>query len=456
MSTRFELSDATQLPPITRRELLEYFQKAARPRHQWKVGLELERLLVSRVTGQQVPFEGPDGIEALLGRLAQHFGWKPFEEKGRLIALLREGASITLEPGAQVELSTAPAKHVWELKEVLRRHREECDAVIDRERFAWLGVGLAPFQDVHEIVMVPKGRYAIMDAYLPPLGSHTRHMMRGTCSVQAAFDFEDEADAGRKFLTTLSLSPIVNALFGNAAIYKGRSTGFSSYRGMVWENMDPARSGHLGAFFDWDGFSFEGWVEYLISRPMMFYAIHDVFTPAHGRTFKDFMEKGLDGYFPNRDDWEMHLTSVFPEARLKKYLEVRGADCVPEPLVTALPALWKGLFYDAEMLRAAEGLAREISGAERRELFQVTYREGLKGRWKNRTIGERAKELVELATEGLRRQALQEGHADEGPLLEPLEERLAAGESLGSALLRDWEQLSADIPAAVEAMRFNR
>lgn len=456
MSTRFELSDASKLPPITYAELVQYFEKASRPRSQWKVGLEIERLLVSRQTGQQVTFDGPDGIESLLRKLSDRFGWKPFEEKGRLIALLRDGASVTLEPGAQVELSTAPANDVWALKDVLARHRAECDAVIDAERFVWLGVGLAPFQDVNEIVMVPKGRYAIMDAYLPPLGSHTRHMMRATCSVQSAFDFESEADAGRKFLTTLSLSPIVNALFGNAAIYKGSSTGFSSYRGKVWENMDPARSGHLGAFFDWDGFSFEKWVDYLISRPMMFYAINDVFTPAHGRTFKDFMEKGLDGYFPNKDDWEMHLTSVFPEARIKKYLEVRGADCVPEPMVTALPALWKGLFYDPDTLDAAEHIAREISGAERLALFQVTYQQGLAGVWKNRTVHARAAELVALAQEGLHRQAEASGSRDERPLLDPLLERLEAGQSLGTTLLQDWSRLATDIPAAVEAMRFSR
>lgn len=454
MSTRFQVSDKP-LPPVSYDDLIPYFRNAAKPREKWRVGLELERLVVDRQTGRQLSFDGPNGIETLLKQVSERFGWTPFHENGRLIALLKDGATVTLEPGAQVELSTAPASSVLSLREMLRAHRAEFDAVIDPQKVTWLSVGLTPFTDVETVTLMPKNRYQIMDQYLPPRGDMARYMMRGTCSVQAAFDFSDEADAARKFLVTLSLSPIVNALFGNSPVYKGALTGHVSHRGQVWERMDPDRSGLLGKWVHWDDFSFKAWVDYLVSRPMMFYVIEDQFIPAHGRTFQDYMDKGYEGHFPNMDDWEMHLTSVFPDARLKKYLEVRGADCVPEPLVTALPALWKGLFYDADALNEAERLSREISSQERAELFHVAWHEGLSGVWKGVRLLDRARTIVGLASNGLKNLHAQAGAGeDERVLLDPLLEVLEAGMSPGARLQAQWPSLAGDLPRMLDAMKF--
>lgn len=459
MSTRFQASDPNALPPITREELEPYFHRAARPRDQWKVGFEIERLAVSRKTGHQLPFDGPQGIEAMLEAVASRYGWNRFYEGDRLIALLRDGASITLEPGGQVELSSAPAVSALTLREDLARHKAEFDSVINPNEVTWLGVGLSPYTRVDDVILIPKGRYGIMDAYLPPRGSHARYMMRATCSVQAAFDFSDEADAARKFLVTLSLAPIVNALFGNSAVYDGKLTGVVSYRGTVWEHMDPARSGLLGQWVHWEDFSFKTWVEYLLDRPMMFYCIadhtgKDQFIPAEGRTFRDYMAHGYDGHFPNMDDWDMHLTSVFPDARLKKYLEVRGADCVPQALVPALPALWKGLFYDPQALDAAEILGRQVGSMERVELFRVAYKQGLAGMWKGRSLLERARELVELSAQGLKRQAQEGRQADESILLDPLFEVLERGMSPGAQLIQAWPEIGHDLQKSIDAMAF--
>lgn len=458
MSTRFQVSDAV-LPPLTYDELMPYFQGAAKPKEKWRVGLEVERLLVNRTTGRQLTFDGPGGIEQALREVSERFNWKPFYENGRLIALLKEGSTITLEPGAQVELSTAPATTVLALRDILSAHRAEFDAVVDPEKVTWLGVGLTPFTDVETVTLMPKSRYHIMDDYLPPRGDMARYMMRGTCSVQAAFDFSDEADAARKFLVTLSLSPIVNALFGNSPVYNGKLTGNVSHRGQVWERMDPDRSGLLGQWVRWEDFGFKAWTDYLVDRPMMFYNIADTFIPAHGRTFRDYMNKGYEGHFPNMDDWEMHLTSVFPDARLKKYLEVRGADCVPEPLVSALPALWKGLFYDAGALDAAERLGRQVGAMERAELFHVAWQQGLTGTWKGKRLLDMARELVALAREGLKAQfeeaqRLGLDHGDERELLNPLEEILETGMSPGARLRAQWPSLEGNMPRMLDAMKF--
>ena len=428
-----EVGAADRSQPVTPAELLAYFHRGSKPHADWRVGAEFEKFAVERTTGRALSYAEPGGIRDILQSLADRFDWEPHHRGDRLISLTRRGATVSLEPGGQVEFSSPPVKHVADLAAELNRHRDEIRAVVDPERVVWIAAGVTPFALVEEIPPPIRRRHAVMADYLPERGPKAQHMMKATASTQAAFDYSDEEDAVRKFTVALTLGPIVNAVWGNSPLYGGEQTGWASFRGRVWLGMDPDRCGMLPELLA-DGLSFDRWVNYLLDVPLLFTMRDGCYHPAGGRTFRDFQTHGIDGRFPTLADWEVHLTTVFPEVRLKQFLEVRGADANPPPLAVAVPAFWKGLLYDRDALTAAEGVAKHFPPSELPALFESAAHHGLAAECGGHTLAAWAGELANIAAVGLRRQAERGGYPDEQPFLDPVFAVLKSGRSPGMVL----------------------
>jgi glutamate--cysteine ligase len=408
--------------PVSEPDLIEYFHEGAKPAHEWRVGAEFEKIAVARDTGLQIGFDA--GIEHILHALATHFAWEPHYEADRLTTLTRGGSTISVEPGGQLELSTPPASRLSELQAELETHIRELRSVTDPARVAWLACGVTPVSSVDEIPLNPRPRHRLMAEYLPTRSSTALHMMKATASTQVTYDYADETDAGRKFAVALTLSPVVNALFANAPIYAGQRTGFVSFRGHVWHAMDPDRSGLLVDLLT-GPVTFERWVQLVLDVPLLLLTDGDSLLPAPGVTFRQFLHRGIDGRFPTRHDWDVHLSTVFTEARLKRFMEVRGADATPGPLALGVPAVWKGLLYDASALDAAEELAHCFAPRELRPISEAAARLGLRAEYRGKPLVEWCREVVAIAGAGLQRLG------EEVAYLEPLREVIASGRSPG-------------------------
>ncbi len=408
--------------PVTESDLIDYFREGAKPRPAWRVGAEFEKFAVDRATGRQIGFDG--GIEHILHALATHFAWEPHYEANRLTTLTRGESTISVEPGGQLELSTPPTERLSELRAELNTHLHELRAVTDPAKVAWIACGVTPFSTVEEIPLNPRPRHRLMAEYLPTRSLTALHMMKATASTQVTFDYESEEDAGRKFAVALKLSPVVNALFANAPMCAGKRTEFVSYRSHIWHNMDADRSGFLANLLT-EQVSFKRWVQHALDVPLLLLTDGEVLQPAPGVTFREFLCRGIDGRFPTRHDWDVHLSTLFTEARLKRFLEVRGADATPTPLALAVPALWKGLLYDADALAQAEKLAHELPPDELFALSEAVAREGLRAKCRWGTVAAWCRVIVGFAGEGLRRQG-----EDESFLL-PLQAMLTRDRSPG-------------------------
>ncbi|MFO0825502.1 MAG: glutamate-cysteine ligase family protein [Gemmataceae bacterium] len=320
MSTHLRRTAAADTP-VSEADLIAYFTDGCKPRDRWRVGAEFEKFALDRTTGQQVGFD--HGIEDILRQLAERYGWAPHEERGRITTLTRGRSTISVEPGGQVELSTAPSRYLSELKTELDRHLAELRAVTDPARVAWCAAGVSPFSRVEEIPLNPRPRHRLMAEYLPTRCEYGLHMMKATSSTQVTFDFADEADAGRKFAVALCLSPIVNAMFANSPLLAGKHTGLCSFRSRIWHGMDPDRSGFLGELLAGD-VTFERWANFVLDVPLLFTEIDGVFRPAPGLTFRQWMLRGLDGHFPTLLSGMFTSRRCSPEARMKRFIEVRG------------------------------------------------------------------------------------------------------------------------------------
>ncbi len=429
------MSEATE-PIGSRDELIDYFRAGEKPASQWRVGTEHEKIGIYSDTGDRVPYAGDRGIGALLGRIAQADGWEPVEEGGSPIALRKDGASITLEPGGQLELSGAPLATSRDTCREFTRHVE----LVKRESAAlgitWLALGVDPIHPVSTIPRMPKGRYAIMSDYLPTRGGHALDMMHATATVQANFDFCDETDMIQKMRTAMGCTAITSAIFSNSPISEGRPNGFVSKRVRIWRDVDPDRCGFLPFVFDPD-FGYAQYAEWALDVPMFFVVRDHEYKPAAGMTFRQFYEKGFEGTRATLGDWDLHLTTVFPEIRLKRYIEVRGTDCVPPDLICAVPALWKGLLYDAEACNAAWELVCGWGDADREDGLDTASAHGLGGSVAGRSMLAWAQDLVAIARDGLGRLATPEA-GDERSFLDPIDEVLARGQSPGEVLLARW------------------
>ena len=413
--------------PISHADLREYFLEGAKPESDWKVGAEFEQFALDRRTGRPLKYAGPGGIRSILQALADRYEWEPHYEGDDLTALSRVGATVSLEPGGQVEFSSPPVTHLSELQSAYRKYTAEIHSVVNPADVAWVPAGVIPTCKVEEIALGVRRRHAVMAEYLPEHGPMALHMMKATSSTQVAFDYSDEADAMKKFAVALTLGPVANAIWANSPVYAGRTTEWVSYRGCVWQGMDPARSGLLVPQLQ-RGMSFQTWIDYLLDVPMLFHAIGGEFEHAHDCTFREFMARGIGGHFPSRVDWELHLTTVFPEVRLKHFLEVRGADANPLPLALAVPALWKGLLYGS--LDDAAALAKRFAPEQLPGVCEGAYRKGLAATFDGKPLLEYAKEIVAIASAGMRDPA-------ERAFLDPVREVLQRGTSPGGAWIAE-------------------
>ncbi|MEE7547093.1 glutamate--cysteine ligase [Xanthomonas sp. Kuri4-1] len=418
--------------PITERaQLVEVLASGEKPQAQWRIGTEHEKFGF-RLDDLRAPtFEGERGIEALLQGLTR-FGWAPVEENGRTIALLRDAASVTLEPAGQLELSGAPLEDIHQTCVETGTHLDEVAQVAGELKLGFLGMGFQPKWRRDEMPWMPKGRYRIMRDYMPRVGSLGLDMMTRTCTVQVNLDYASEADMVKKFRVSLALQPIATALFADSPFTEGAPNGFQSYRSHIWTDTDADRTGMLDFVFE-DGFGYERYVDYLLDVPMYFSYRDGVYVDAAGHSFRDFMQGRLavlPGALPTLRDWSDHMTTAFPEVRLKKYLEMRGADAGPWNRLCALPAFWVGLLYDATALDAAWDLVKDFSLAERHALRDGVPRHALALPFRGASVRELALEALKISRDGLRRRARRNPDGqDETGFLDVIEEIARSGKT---------------------------
>ena len=424
-------SNAKESPITDHRQLVEYLSSGARPESQWTIGTEHEKFGFRTDDLRPPTWDGPRGIEAMLRGLTR-FGWQPYEEKGKLIALLKDGASVTLEPAGQLELSGAMLQDIHETCRETNQHLREVKTVGEELGLGFLGMGFQPKWRRDEMPWMPKGRYKIMREYMPKRGNLGLDMMTRTCTVQVNLDFSSEADMVKKFRVSLALQPIATALFADSPFTEGKPNGYLSYRSHIWTDTDPDRTGMLDFVFE-DGFGFERYVDYLLDVPMYFSYRDGEYIDLSGQSFRKFLRgelAALPGQLPTMKDWADHMTTAFPEVRLKKYLEMRGADGGPWNRLCALPAFWVGLLYDSEALDAAWDLVKDFSMDERNALRDGVPKHALKLPFRGATVRELALEALKIAGEGLkRRNRLNASGASEAVFLEPLVEFALANET---------------------------
>jgi glutamate--cysteine ligase len=428
--------------PLSREDLIGAMSKGAKPRDQWRIGAEHEKFGFDRSTLRRPTYEGPNGIRAMLDGLTR-FGWEKVYEGDNAIALERKNAdgmtaSISLEPGGQFELSGAPLKDVHDICNETGQHLMEVKQVADQINLGFLGTGFDPMWTREDVPVMPKGRYGIMRAYMPKKGGLGLDMMLRTCTIQSNLDFESEADMVAKFRTSLALQPIATALFANSPFTEGKPNGFLTARANVWTDTDPDRTGMLDFVFQ-DGFGFERYADYALDVPMYFAKRNGQYIDLSGRSFRKFMDGQLDdlpGELATLKDWNDHLTTLFPEVRLKAYLEMRGADGGPWSRICALQALWAGVLYDAPSLAAAWDLVKDWDIADHERLRRDVTRLGLKAEVGGRTVQAIAKDMVEIARQGLKNRArFSGGMVDERGYLSELEDIADSGVTPAERLL---------------------
>ena len=407
-------------------DLKDYFISGCKKPDELTLGVEWEKLGVYRDSGAAIPYSGPRGVEAVLRALAREYRWQPVFSKKHIIALQKPGRSITLEPGGQIELSGQNAPRLEQNAQELYSHLEEIKAVSEDLGIAWLALGAQPFS-IHEgIEWVPKERYAIMRESLKDKGTRTYSMMKESAAVQVSLDYTHEADAVQKFRLAMALSPILTAVFANSPFEEGRVTEFLSRRAHIWARTDPDRTGILWQVFD-AGFRLDDYVEYALSVPCLFIQRSDRWIRiAKPMTFRDYLDNGFESYQATESDWELHLSSIFTEARFKKYIEIRSIDCQKPALGLAAAAFLKGLFYHDASREAAWRLLAPYSISDRKKLKMTAPKTGLQSLLGNQAVGSVASKLLQLAKEGLK---------EEAAYLGPLEELLEQGASPAERLL---------------------
>jgi len=433
--------DQVDLTPIERRdELVAWLAQGAKPKSQFRIGTEHEKFGFTLEGHRPVPYEGPRGIRALLEGMQLLLGWEPIMEGPNVIGLLdvTGGGAITLEPGGQFELSGAQVETVHQTSRELMAHLAQVREVAQPLRIGFLGIGMAPSWTRAEMPVMPKGRYKIMTAYMPKVGKLGLDMMYRTCTVQTNLDFSSEADMVKKLRVGLALQPVATALFANSPFTEGKPNGFLSFRSEIWRDTDNDRAGMLPWAFE-PGMSFERWVDYALDVPMYFIKHGDDYVDVAGKSFRELMAgklPGMPGVRATISDWANHLSTIFPEVRLKRYLEMRGADSGPLPNLSALSALWVGILYDDSSLDAAWDLVKTWTAAERQKLRDDVPRLGLAAKVRNLTVFELAAEVLKLARVGLKaRKRLDVSGQDEARYLDVIEDRLARGTTPAQELL---------------------
>ncbi|MGA0827964.1 MAG: glutamate--cysteine ligase [Gemmobacter sp.] len=432
-------------------QLVEYLAAGCKPRARWRIGTEHEKFGFLTDTHAPLPYDGPRSIRALFEGLSARFGWTPVREGAAIIGLARNGANISLEPGGQFELSGAPLADLHATRAELENHLAEVAELAGPMGVGFMGLGAAPVWRHDEMPMMPKGRYRLMTDYMGRVGTHGTQMMYRTCTVQVNLDFDSEADMVLKMRVALALQPVATALFASSPFFEGRPNGHRSWRSRIWRSLDDARTGMLPFAFE-PGFGFERYVDWVLDVPMYFVYREGRYINALGQSFRDFLKgrlPALPGEVPTLSDWADHLTTVFPEARLKRYIEMRGADAGPLGNLVALPAFWTGLIYDADALGAAWEIARGWD-AETREGLRVAASEaGLAGSAGGVSLRDVAARVLDLSRAGLVARGLgEEVH------LAPLQAIIASGRTRADDLLAAYAgEWGGDIGRVYEACR---
>ncbi len=427
-------------------ELAAWLEAGSRPAREWRIGTEHEKFGFRLDDLSPLPYEGEHGIRRVLEELARRFAWVPITEGETLIGLKQPGCShgctITLEPGGQLELSGEPLESIHETCSEVNRHLAQVREVSEAMGIGFLGLGFSPKWSLAETPRMPKGRYAIMSAYMPKVGRHGLDMMYRSCTVQVNLDFSDEADMVKKMRVSLALQPVVTAIFANSPFADGKPTGFLSYRSEVWRHTDPDRTGMLPFAFE-EGFGFEAYVDYVLDVPMYFVYRDGRYVDVAGASFRDFLAgrlEALPGERPTLDDWADHLSTAFPEVRLKRYLEMRGADGGPWRKLCALPALWTGLLYDGAALDAAWALVKDWSAEERQGLRDRVPRTALKTPFRGGTVQDIARDVVAIALDGLKARGREDSLcSDERQYLAGVQRIVESGRTPAEALLERYE-----------------
>lgn len=439
-------------------QLIDYLASGSKPKEQWRIGTEHEKFVFCRTNLRPIPYEGDAGIRTILEKLSAETGWEIIREGELPIGLKGEGASVSLEPGGQFELSGAALENIHDTCDEVHRHLDAVKKVCEPLGVAFLGMGFAPTWTLDETPRMPKARYNIMRNYMPKVGSLGLDMMHRTCTVQVNLDYASEADMAMKFKTSLALQPIATALFANSGLKEGKPSGFASYRANIWTDTDPDRTGLLHFVFD-NGFGFERYVDYMLDVPMYFVRRGGLYIDAAGQSFRDFINgalPALPGEKPTMDDWEDHLSTAFPEVRLKTFLEMRGADGGPWARICALPALWVGLLYDDAALAAAWDIAKGWSRDEREALRNDAARLGFKAEIAGRSVQDVALEVLDIARSGLKARARMGNlKEDETTYLDPLVKIAKNGETMGEYTVR-WflDEMGGDAKALFEECKY--
>ena len=429
-------------------QLANLLEQGNKPKADWRIGTEHEKFGYCKDTLKALPYEGERSIQSILQGLRDQFNWAPVEEGGYLIGLTKDGANVSLEPGGALELSGAPLETIHETCDEVNVHLREVKEIADKIGVGFIGLGAAPIWQHADVGLMPKGRYQLMDAYMGEVGTMGRTMMRRTCTVQVNLDFASEADMVQKFRVALALQPVATALFANSPFFEGKVNGHKSWRARVWRDLDADRTGMLPFVFE-DGMGFQRYVDYALDVPMYFVYRDGKYINALGQSFRDFLKgqlPALPGKMPTLSDWADHLTTIFPEARIKQFMEMRGADGGPWRRLCALPAFWVGLLYDQSSLDAAWDLVKSMDVETRDALRVAASVDGLQAEVSGIKMMELARQAVNISNAGLVARARTGAGGmvpDETHFLNALQDSLETGQTPADELLAryhgDWE-----------------
>ena len=429
-------------------QLANLLEQGNKPKADWRIGTEHEKFGYCKDTLKALPYEGERSIQSILQGLRDQFNWAPVEEGGHLIGLTKNGANVSLEPGGALELSGAPLETIHETCDEVNVHLREVKEIADKIGVGFIGLGAAPIWQHEDVGLMPKGRYQLMDAYMGEVGTMGRTMMRRTCTVQVNLDFASEADMVQKFRVALALQPVATALFANSPFFEGKVNGHKSWRARVWRDLDADRTGMLPFVFE-DGMGFQRYVDYALDVPMYFVYRDGKYINALGQSFRDFLKgqlPALPGEMPTLSDWADHLTTIFPEVRIKQFMEMRGADGGPWRRLCALPAFWVGLLYDQSSLDAAWDLVKSMDAETRDALRVAASVDGLQAEVSGIKMMELARQAVNISNAGLVARARTGAGGmvpDETHFLNALQDSLETGQTPADELLAryhgDWE-----------------
>ena len=429
-------------------QLASLLEKGNKPKSDWRIGTEHEKFGYCKDTLAPLPYDGERSVLSILQGLRDQFHWAPLEESGYLIGLTKDGANVSLEPGGALELSGAPLETIHETCDEVNQHLREVKEIADKIGVGFIGLGAAPIWTHEDVGLMPKGRYKLMDAYMGKVGTMGRTMMRRTCTVQVNLDFSSEADMVKKFRVALALQPVATALFANSPFFEGQVNSHKSWRSRVWRDLDADRTGMLPFVFE-EGMGFQRYVDYALDVPMYFVYRDGKYINALGQSFRDFLKgklPALPGEVPTLSDWADHLTTIFPEARIKQFMEMRGADGGPWRRLCALPAFWVGLLYDQTALDAAWDLVKGMDAQTRDEMRIGASVDGLQAKAGGIKMMDLAWQAVAISQAGLtaRRRSGAGGLVpDETHFLNALQDSLETGQTPADELLAyyhgDWQ-----------------